>query len=80
MKRRPHFHGLTAITLIAGFALSACGIRGGLKTPPPVWGADTRTAAQKEEVTETERIESDDILIEAPELIEPDPVEADPNG
>jgi len=29
---------ITAI--VASFALSACGIKGDLKTPPPVWGED----------------------------------------
>jgi len=47
MKRRSHLNALISATLIAGFALSACGIRGELKTPPPVWGDDNRTAEQK---------------------------------
>jgi predicted small lipoprotein YifL len=49
MKRRSHFNVFIAATLIAGFTLSACGIRGELKTPPPVWGEDIRTPEQKAE-------------------------------
>jgi len=29
---------LAALALVTGFALSACGSRGTLKTPPPIWG------------------------------------------
>lgn len=50
MKRRQVPARLLCFTLIAGFALSACGIRGDLKTPPPLWGEDIRTEAQKAEV------------------------------
>ncbi len=50
MKRRQLPLRLISLTLIAGFALSACGIRGDLKTPPPLWGEDIRTDAQKAEV------------------------------
>ena len=29
---------LIILSLLSTFALSACGIKGELKTPPPVWG------------------------------------------
>jgi len=69
MKRRPHFNTLIAATLIAGFVLSACGIRGDLKTPPPIWGEDNRTAEQKAEDAKTGTSKSG-IKIEAPDPIE----------
>jgi len=31
-------HIFIALALCASFAVSACGIRGTLKTPPPIWG------------------------------------------
>ena len=36
----------TAIAVIAAFALSACGIRGSLKTPPPIWGDGVAAPAE----------------------------------
>jgi len=69
MKRRPHFNTVIAATLIAGFALSACGIRGELKTPPPVWGEDNRTAEQKAEDAKDGTSKSG-IRIDAPEPVE----------
>ena len=69
MKRRPHFNALLAATLIAGFALSACGIRGELKTPPPIWGEDNRTAEQKAEDAKNGK-SSSGIEVEAPEPVE----------
>lgn len=35
---------LTPILLAAALLLSACGIKGGLDTPPPIWGEKTDTA------------------------------------
>lgn len=57
MKRRQIQIRLISLSLIAGFALTACGIRGDLKTPPPLWGEDIRTDAQKSDVekAKTER-------------------------
>jgi len=69
MKRRTHFQPLIAASLVAAFALSACGIRGELKTPPPLWGDDTRTAEQKAEAAKKGQTSSG-ILIEAPEPVE----------
>lgn len=69
MKRRPKFNAIIAITLIAGFALSACGIRGNLKTPPPLWGEDNRTAAQKAEDAKNGTSKSG-IKVEAPDPVE----------
>ncbi len=69
MKRRPNFNALIAATLITGFALSACGIRGDLKTPPPLWGEDSRSAGQQAKDT-ADRASKTDIEIQAPESIE----------
>ena len=69
MKRRLNFNALIALSLVAGFALSACGIRGDLKTPPPVWGDDNRTAEQKAEAAKNGTSKSG-IKIEAPEPVE----------
>ena len=69
MKRRPNFKTLIALSLVTGFALSACGIRGDLKTPPPVWGDDNRTAEQKAEAAKNGTSKSG-IKIEAPEPVE----------
>ena len=69
MKRRPNLSALIAATLFAGFALSACGIRGDLKTPPPLWGEDKRTAEQKAEDAKSETPPSG-ITIQAPEPVE----------
>ena len=47
-----------AMTLIGAFALGACGIKGELQTPPPLWGdkdkqaepsAETKPADEKQE-------------------------------
>lgn len=35
-----------AIAVIASFALSACGIKGSLKTPPPIWGDGVAAPAE----------------------------------
>jgi predicted small lipoprotein YifL len=69
MKRRSHFNALIAATLIGGFALSSCGIRGELKTPPPVWGEDVRSAEQKAEDAKKGKSGSG-IVIQAPEPVE----------
>jgi len=69
MKRRSKFNSLIALTLIAGFMLSACGIRGELKTPPPVWGQDTRSPEQKAEDAKDGTSENS-ITIQAPEPVE----------
>lgn len=69
MKRRQNFNALIALTLVAGFALSACGIRGELKTPPPVWGDDNRSAEQKAEDAKDGTSKSG-ITIQAPEPVE----------
>lgn len=69
MKRRPHLNTLTAIVLVTGFALSSCGIRGELKTPPPIWGEDNRTAKQKAEDAKEDKSRRG-ITIQAPEAVE----------
>ncbi len=50
MKRRHISIRFISLSLIAGFTLSACGIKGELNTPPPLWGEDIRSEAQKAEV------------------------------
>lgn len=50
MKRNPAYVRRISLTVLAGFALSACGIKGELKTPPPLFGQDIRSEAQKAEV------------------------------
>lgn len=69
MTRRIHSKTLIAATLIGAFALSACGIRGDLKTPPPVWGDDNRTAEQKAEDAR-DGTSGTGITIQAPEPVE----------
>lgn len=34
---------LLALTLISAFALSACGVKGDLETPPPMWGDKSKS-------------------------------------
>lgn len=46
MKTRTHIARLIALTLVGGFVLSACGIRGELKTPPPLWGDQSEQPEQ----------------------------------
>jgi len=41
-------------TLLSAFALSACGVRGNLKTPPPIWG-DKSKVEQPDSQTEDNR-------------------------
>lgn len=50
MKRRAPSIRLIVISVMAGCVMSACGIKGDLLTPPPLWGEDIRTEAQKAEV------------------------------
>lgn len=69
MKRRTYFNALIALALTSSFALSACGIRGDLKTPPPLWGDDNRTAEQKAEAAKAGK-SSSGIKIKAPEPVE----------
>lgn len=49
MKR---FATLTVMT--AALALSACGVRGSLERPPPVWGEDQRTPSERAHEQEAE--------------------------
>jgi|GEM_PF-2301026 len=69
MKRRSHLNAAITVMLISGFTLSACGIRGELKTPPPIWGDDKRTAEQKAEDAKSDTPESG-ITIQTPEPVE----------
>lgn len=49
METRTHIARLIALTLVGGFALSACGIRGDLKSPPPLWGDQSEPQEQSED-------------------------------
>ncbi len=42
-------HKLTIATLLGALILSACGIKGDLKTPPPLWGDKTQADKQSSE-------------------------------
>ncbi|PHQ66787.1 MAG: argininosuccinate lyase [Robiginitomaculum sp.] len=55
---RNHFvHKLTLTALLGVFALgtlAACGIKGDLKTPPPIWGDKSQTDKTKAEKSKQE--------------------------
>ncbi|NNC36574.1 MAG: hypothetical protein HKO02_03890 [Hyphomonadaceae bacterium] len=44
---RNNFAKLVAASLIGAFALGACGIKGDLQTPPPLWGDKDQKAEKK---------------------------------
>ena len=44
---RNNFAKLIAVSLAAAFALGACGIKGDLQTPPPLWGDKDKQAEEK---------------------------------
>jgi len=56
MKRRHTESYIISLALIVGFALSACGIRGDLKRPAPLWGEDIRSEA---EIAQVEKVKAD---------------------
>ncbi len=37
----------TLAVMMAALVLSACGVRGSLERPPPVWGEDQRTQSER---------------------------------
>jgi predicted small lipoprotein YifL len=37
----------TLAMMMAALGLSACGVRGSLERPPPVWGEDQRTQSER---------------------------------
>lgn len=59
---------LSIITLLAlsGTALSGCGIKGGLDTPPPLWGGEDKEASVQDDeaVAETTEDATEDGLEE----------------
>ena len=44
---RNNFAKLLSVALIGAFALGACGIKGDLQTPPPLWGDKDKPAEEK---------------------------------
>ncbi|MEO1039868.1 MAG: lipoprotein [Pseudomonadota bacterium] len=46
--------GALALLLAGALALSACGIRGDLERPAPIWGEDMRTDEERAHETEDE--------------------------
>ncbi|MCF6275663.1 MAG: hypothetical protein L3J05_07855 [Robiginitomaculum sp.] len=55
-------HRLSVTTLLGVFALgtvSACGIKGELKTPPPIWGDKAQTEKTQAEKTEMDQQDSE---------------------
>ncbi len=55
-------HRLSVTTLLGMFALgtlSACGIKGELKTPPPIWGDKAQAEKTQAEKTEMDQQDSE---------------------
>lgn len=52
---------MTMLSLLATGLLAGCGIRGTLKTPPPVFGGDSKVDPQR--VPHETRNDNDDIVI-----------------
>jgi len=42
-------HKFTLAALVGAFVLGACGIKGDLDTPPPLWGDKTKKVEKKQE-------------------------------
>lgn len=59
MKTRTHIARLIALILVGGFVLSACGIRGELKTPPPLWGDKSEPQEQTDDKAKTDKQDAD---------------------
>lgn len=55
---------------ISALILAGCGVRGSLKTPPPLWGEKDKAPAEKVEPTSTEPADieedEDDNYLEGP--------------
>ncbi|MEP1229137.1 MAG: hypothetical protein ABJG88_00530 [Litorimonas sp.] len=49
---RSAFMSVTALCF-AGLFLTSCGVRGSLKTPPPIWGADKPAQTNTTSTTNT---------------------------
>ncbi|MEM7729668.1 MAG: hypothetical protein AAF311_10390 [Pseudomonadota bacterium] len=52
--------------VLAAAALSGCGIRGGLKTPPPLWGDGTTGQVPTETTTAESQDTADDPIDQSP--------------
>ncbi len=48
---------ITTLLVLSGTALSGCGIKGGLDTPPPLWGGGDKEASVQDEQTVAETTE-----------------------
>jgi len=57
---------LTMLSLLAVGLLCACGIRGTLKTPPPVFGSESKVDPERvpDEDLDKDQSEEDDLLID----------------
>lgn len=55
---------LTLMVLLGSLTLTACGIKGGLKTPPPLWGGDKtvqdETAQDEDSILNENGLENSD--------------------
>lgn len=49
-----------ALASISALILVGCGVRGSLKTPPPLWGAKDKAPVEKVEPTSTEPADIED--------------------
>ena len=73
---------ITMLSLLTASLLSGCGIRGGLKTPPPLFG-DTKVDPARVPGSDFDKkdVEDDDLFIDDPFIDDPfsdDPFADDP--
>ena len=72
MRMAPSKHSaklkITMLSLLAVSLLTGCGIRGTLKTPPPVFGGDAKVDPERvpDEDLDKEQDKDDDLFIDAP--------------
>jgi len=73
---------LTLMITLSSLILTACGIKGGLKTPPPLWGADksskVETANDENSILDENGLENRDDSDLYGDIID-DPFEDDQN-
>ncbi len=51
---------MTILSLLVAVLLSGCGIRGGLKTPPPVFGGDSKVDPERVPDQDLDKTKDDD--------------------